>query len=153
MEPVRIPATDELHRNRRRVAIVSVVVVLITVSVFLGLSLNSVGTVNVMGVQVHILYSAPSSSYFGKSIQNFTSNFRTMESGRSFHFAFDVTNYGSVPHTITSVSSGTGGFNLISMNDHLPITINGSSSQRLVITFQLPQHNYAGDLVIDISAS
>jgi hypothetical protein len=153
MEPVRIPITEEKHRNRRRVVAVSVVVIVVSMSVFFALSLNSVATTNVMGVQVHIEYLGNSSGYFGPVVQNFTWNFKTLTPGESFHFSFELTNRGSATHVVRFLGTGSGGFDLISSTPASPFSISSNSSQNILLTIEPPSQGFVGDLQIYLSAS
>ncbi|MGC8562008.1 MAG: hypothetical protein ACP5UZ_01825 [Thermoplasmata archaeon] len=153
MEPVRIPITDQLHRNRRRVVIVSVVVSIITISVFLGLSLNTVGTVNVMGVQVHIDYMGTSQGYFGSTIQNYTWNVKTLYAGEIFHFSLPIYNSANSTMTIGSVSLSTSGFTLLGSSESVPLQIGAHSSHTIVLTIKSPNYGYVGTVDINILAT
>ena len=153
MEPVRIPVTEELHKNRRRAVIVSVVVSIITVSVFLGLSLNTVGTVNVMGIQVHIDYAGTQQGYFGNMYQNFTWNVKTLNAGETFHFTLPISNSANSTRMIESFSISTGGFTLLGTSAPLPAQMGAHSTQTITLTIKTPNHGYAGSVVINILAS
>lgn len=153
MEPVRIPVTEELHKNRRRVVIVSVVVAIITFSVFLGLSLNTVGTVNVMGIQVHIDYAGTQQGYFGNALQNFTWNVKTLDAGETFHFTFPISNSVNASKMIESISISTAGFTLLKSSISLPMQIGSHSTQTITLTIRSPNHGYVGTVEINILAS
>lgn len=153
IEPVVIPITRELHRNRRKVVVVSFAVILVSVSVFLGLSLNSEATINVMGIQVQISYPATSQKVLGNDVQNFSWNFKTLSSGEDFHFSFQITNHGNVSDTIhwIGIANDTNGFEILSMTEPVPMNVEPHSTINLTLTIKAPNHDFAGILVILIS--
>ena len=153
MIPVRIPVTEELHRNRKRVVIVAVVVSIIVISVFLGLSLNTVGTVNVVGIEVHINYTGNQQGYFGNVYQNFTWNVKTLNAGEEFHFSLPISNYANATRTIDSITVSTGGFTLTGSSGPLPIQIGAHSTQTITLTIKSPNYGYVGPVEINILAS
>ncbi|MEM0134662.1 MAG: hypothetical protein QXU18_05460 [Thermoplasmatales archaeon] len=153
MEPVRIPVTEQLHKGRRRVVVVSIVVTIVTVSVFLGLSLNTVATVNVMGVEVHVHYAGIQQGYFGNAFQNFTWNVKTLDAGEIFHFTLTITNSANSIHSIQSIVISTVGFSLLSSGVKSPFNVAPHSTQELVLTIKSPNYGYVGTIVINILAS
>ncbi|MCL4333401.1 MAG: hypothetical protein M1290_01295 [Candidatus Thermoplasmatota archaeon] len=153
MEPVRIPITQEMHRKRKMVVVVGVVVALISLSVFFALSLDSVATTNVMGVQVHLEYAGNSSGYLGPAVQNYTWNFKTLTPDETFHFHFKLTNHGSAPCVVSIDGIGNGGFKLLSSSPSMPLQIAGGSTQTVVLTLSAPSNGYVGELQIFLSAS
>ncbi|MDA8054649.1 MAG: hypothetical protein M0Z77_03225 [Thermoplasmatales archaeon] len=152
MEPVRIPITPELHKNRKKIVAIGTVVTIITVSIFLGLSLNTDATINVMGVEVHFEYAGSQSGYFGSPVQNYTWNFKTLDSGEIFHFTLVVNNYANVSHSINSITLSHSGFTLLSVNYPSPILIKPHSGQTLELTIQAPSHEYVGKVSVNILA-
>lgn len=153
MEPVRIPITEVLHKNRRMIAVVSTIVIIVTVSVFLGLSLNSASTINVMGVEVQIHYTGTNTGCFGNAEQNFTWNVKTLSSGEVFHFSLKLTNHGNTTHAVESLSLRSGSFHLVSLSEPTPAPIAAHASQTIVLTIMAPEHSYVGTIQVNIMAN
>lgn len=153
MEPVKIPITEEKHRNRRRVVAVGIVVIIISMSVFFALSLNSVATTNVLGVQVHIEYLGNTSGYLGPAVQNFSWNFKTLTPGESFHFYLELKNRGNATHIVKLLGTGSGNFDIVSSTPATPFSISGDSSQSILLTLKPPDQGYVGELQIYLSAN
>ncbi len=151
MEPVRIPITNELHKNRKRIVAVSLAVIIVTVSVFLGLSLNSVSTINVMGIRVQFVTLGSQSGEFQEvTTHNYTWNFKSLNPQQDFRFSLRIPVSGYFVNTSgESVKVETSGFELVALaSSPMPLSIGPYSNQLITMTIQAPSHDFAGEVEI-----
>jgi|ACXJ01.1.fsa_nt_gi hypothetical protein len=138
MKPLEIDNSIEFRRSRKKIAGAVIAVFAAVILILIVGGFNSAGTVNVLWIRSTVNTSGIS---YTSNIQENSHTFRT---GGKTGFSFSLYNPSGNTVTISTVSSDTAGFTIIS--DNLPLTILPHSSATVDVEVKLPKTTYAGDL-------
>jgi hypothetical protein len=153
MEPVVLPVTDEFRRKRKLAMIVATVAVIIAVAAFIGTSSYSFKTVNILSVELVIIYENSSAQWLGPPTQFLTANYKTLDGGSSFSYSIPLTDSSSAVHYLENITTITPGFNLISVDPQTPMELEPGQSLEMNIVLHLPDYNFVGVLSLKVVAS
>lgn len=138
MKPVEIDNSLEFRRSRKKIAGAVIAVFAAVILILIAGGFNSAGTVNVLWIRASL--NASGISY----TSNIQENAHTFRTDGVTNFSVSLYNPSGNTLTISSVSSSTAGFSILS--DNLPVSILPHSSKTVDIEVKLPKTTYAGDL-------
>ncbi|MEM0157138.1 MAG: hypothetical protein QXN26_03615, partial [Thermoplasmataceae archaeon] len=118
MHPIESQYSPEMKSNRQRMTYVAIAVIIVVSGYFAFSHMGTEETVNVMWLQVNLEYAAGSGN-FGPSVQYIQENIHTISGGTDHTFTVSLTNRGTSPGSVLSISSNTPGF-LIKSSSPLP---------------------------------
>ncbi len=151
MKPTESGYSKEFISGRKRITMISVVVIVV-VGGFFGIThMQTQGTVNVMWLQVHTEYRGKE-TFFGPSVRYVQEDFHTIDANSTHTFYLTVTNYGSSAHSILGLKIQTHGFILVKSMNSFPYTVNSGKAVTLEFEVHVPARNYAGNLNLTLFA-
>jgi|YelNatPaOPRAMG01_1025707.scaffolds.fasta_scaffold02109_9 hypothetical protein len=153
MEPVVLPVTEDFRRKRRMTMIVATVAIIIAVAAFAGFHSYSVKTVNILSVELTILYQNSSEKWLGPQTQFLTANYKTLDGGSIYQYSIVLKNHSSTVQYIDSITSGTNGFSIVTTGHTAPISFNPGQSITIGLLIHLPNYNFVGTLDVVITGS
>ena len=138
MKPVEVDNSAEYKKARKKLAVAVAAVFAAVLLILIIGGFNSAGTVNVLWIRAGV--SASGVTYTSE-IQE---NIHTLRTDGITTFSFSLYNPSGHNMNITSISSVSSGFTILSSN--LPLNISPHSSAPVNIEVRLPGVTYAGDL-------
>lgn len=148
MEPVEVDRSKVHARKRKRMAAVVVAVLAISTGVYLLTSSDTGTTVNITSITVYIGYTHTTDTFFGSPVHNVTANYETYSGGSSVVFTIPFHNSGDSSHSVTAIYTNQQGFTVSSENPKLPVSIDAGQTAGIQVHIELPNHNFAGNLVL-----
>ncbi|MCW6168324.1 MAG: hypothetical protein LVQ96_01215 [Thermoplasmatales archaeon] len=150
MEPVKTGYSKNFLFSRKRITIISIIVIISVTGFFVGTHMETQNTVNVMWLSIHTQYTG-SDHFFGPNVRYVQQDFHTLNSGTGETFSFSVTNYGHSTHEIAGALITTSGFHLIEVISGINTPIHPAQTVIIKLEVMTPPTDYAGNLNITLS--
>lgn len=149
MQPVATGYSRDFLSNRKRITIVSIIVI-IAVTCFFGVThIQTQNTVNVMWLRIQTQYTGPD-HFFGPAVRYVQQDFHTLGSNSKEIFSFSVTNYGTITHEVYYAIIATSGFHLVKTISGINTPIHPGQTITIKLEAMTPSTNYAGNLNITL---
>lgn len=146
MEPVAVGKPESLRKTRLMVAVSVIAALAVSTGVYLVSASDSGVTVNVTSITLHIGYASSSDNYFGNAVQRVTANYETYGSGQIASFIVPFHNYDSKVHSLSTLFVKAPGFEVVSENPALPVSVNPGQTVYITVEIKVPTQNFAGSL-------
>jgi len=152
MKPVDTGYSKEFLSGRKRITVISAIVIVVVTGFFGFTHIQTQGTVNVMWLQVHTEYRG-NEHFFGPPIRYVQQDFHTIDANSTHTFSFTVTNTGTSSQLILEIAIHTHGFILVRSPNGLPYVVNPGRSTTVSFEVHVPAYDYAGNLNVTLFVS
>ncbi|AKA48010.1 hypothetical protein IX51_01665 [uncultured archaeon] len=148
MEPVEVGKPESVKKAKLIVTAAVVAALAVSTGIYLVTGSDTGVTVNITSITLHLGYGSTSDNFFGSAVQVVTANYETYGGGQTVSFTIAFHNHDSKAHRVTAIFVKASGFDVVSENPNLPVTVNPGQTSHITVNIQVPDHNFAGTLDI-----